>query len=61
MTTVEGTVKGEGFGYLVVQVIVTLVNLLQAKVPLVLHMDVRVELPRCCLHELDPERPVESS
>lgn len=38
---------------LIVEVVVALVHLLQSEAPLVLHMDVRVELPLCSLHKLD--------
>lgn len=37
---------------LVVKVVVALVHLLQSEAPLVLHVDVGVELPLCSLHEL---------
>ena len=37
---------------LVIQVVVTLVYLLQTQAPIIFHMDMRVELPRCCLHQL---------
>lgn len=37
---------------LIVEVVVALVHLLQSEAPLVLHMDVRVELPLCRLHKL---------
>lgn len=38
--------------HLIIQVIVALVHLLQSEAPLVLHVDVRVELPLCSLHKL---------
>lgn len=37
---------------LVIQVVIALVHLLQSKAPLILHMDVGVELPLCGLHKL---------
>jgi len=37
---------------LIVEVVVALVHLLQSEAPLVLHMDVGVELPLCSLHQL---------
>lgn len=38
--------------YLIVKVVVALVHLLQSEAPLVLHMDVRVELPLSGLDQL---------
>lgn len=37
---------------LVVKVVIALVHLLQSEAPLVLHVDVGVELPLCSLYEL---------
>lgn len=37
---------------LIVKVVIALVHLLQSEAPLVLHVDVGVELPLCSLHEL---------
>lgn len=38
--------------HLIIKVVVTLVHLLQSQAPLVLHVDVRVELPLCGLNKL---------
>lgn len=38
--------------YLVIQVVITLIYLLQSQVPVILHMHVRVELPRGSFHQL---------
>lgn len=37
---------------LIIEVVVALVHLLQSEAPLILHMDVRVELPLSGLHKL---------
>lgn len=43
---------------LVVEVVVALVHLLQPEAPLVLHVDVGVELPLCSLHQLTGTRKI---
>lgn len=37
---------------LIIQVVITLVHLLQSEAPLILHMDMRVEFPLCSLNKL---------
>lgn len=40
------------FSNLIVEVVIALIHLLQSEAPLILHMNVRVELPLCSLHKL---------